>query len=166
MDVDSSARVRDWQGSSRTCAGDHCGIGFVVPEVQAVVAAAPGFIVEVENGPPNVVPAPDLGLWYDGNRMVVSHGYDLYSIYAHLADTFFVQPRPLTRCCMEFEQVSPRQILALSGNTGALHEGPLLHLRIDDDGVGSQLRVDLCRDLQDPRSGSLWAKDNDPQCLA
>ena len=165
VDLDFGPGVTDWQGGSRTCRDNHYGIDYVTPAGQAVVAAAPGFIVEAEVGWPNVPRDPDLGLWDDGNRITIYHGYGVYSIYAHLGDRFFVQARPLTRCCMEFEQVSRGQILALSGNTGALTEGPHLHFQIDEGGIGWDRRVDPYRDLQDPRSGSLWTKDNDPQCL-
>lgn len=166
IDLDFGGGVRDWQGDSHTCGENHDGINYVTPEGQAVVAAAPGFIVEAENGWPDVPRDQDLGLWEDGNRIVISHGYGLYSIYLHLSDTLFVRARPFSACsiCMEFEQVSRGQVLALSGSTGASTEEPHLHFQIDEGGIGTDLRVDPYRDLQDPRSETLWTKDNDPQC--
>jgi hypothetical protein len=150
---------------SRACRGSSSGIDYAVPEGQPVIAAAPGFIVEAENGWPEVPRDPDLGLWDDGNRITIDHGYGLYSIYTHLSDTYFVETVPITRCCMEYEWVSRGQVLALSGETGTSTQGPHLHFETYEGGIGAEHMTDPYRDPENPLSRSLWTKDNDPQCL-
>ena len=133
-----------------------------MPEGQTIVAPAPGMVVEAEGSWPNVPQDPNLGLRDDGNRIIIYHGNGLSTFYAHLGDTFYVQPRHRDFARERCETVKHGQTLALSGNTGYMTRGPHLHFQFGGFGIS---RVDPYRDVHDPSSVGWWTKDNDPQGL-
>lgn len=162
VDLDLGPGMRDWQGGNNTGKDNHYGIDYVMPEGQPIIASAPGIIVEAENTWPDVSTDPNLGLYDDGNRIIIYHGDGLYTFYAHLSNTFYVQPMHMDMNCASCERVSRGQVIALSGNTGALTRGAHLHFQFGGFG---QRRIDPYRDVNNPNSISWWTKDNDPQCL-
>jgi hypothetical protein len=177
VDLDPSLGVRDWKGGDFTYDG-HKGIDYDMPQGQQIVAAAPGTVIEAEDGFPNNPRAsdPNLGLREDGNRVIIDHGNGFRSIYAHLHSGLKVDPRPLTLSCGDsdnLEKVERGQVIALSGNTGTKTMGPHLHFQINEyDRCGDWGHpLDPFRDLYYGKHGltpssdsvSLWTKDNDPQ---
>ncbi len=82
----------------------HTGIDFCVPEGTEVVAAAPGYVVEVGVNP------------IGGIYVKIHHGDNMYSIYGHLSQRFVKAGQFVVR----------GQLIGLSGSTGAAGE-PHLH---------------------------------------
>jgi murein DD-endopeptidase MepM/ murein hydrolase activator NlpD len=162
VDLNLGPGIRDWQGGSHTGHEDNYATDYDMPDGQAIIAPAPGIIVEAENTWPNVDRDPNLGLWNDGNRIVIYHGDGLYTIYCNLSSTFYVQQRHLDMKCESCEKVKRGQIIALSDTTGANPGSPHVHFQFGGFGPN---RIDPYRNLLDPNSVSYWTKDNDPQCL-
>jgi murein DD-endopeptidase MepM/ murein hydrolase activator NlpD len=177
VDLDPSSRVRDWKGGNFSYDG-HRGIDYDMPQLQKIVATAPGIIVEAEDGWPNNprVNYTNLGLMEDGNRIIIDHENGTRSIYAHLHGGLKVDPRPLTllyTASDNLQKVERGQFIALSGNTGTRTMGPHLHFQVNRYSTygewGSPL--DPYRDSYYGTHGyspysnniSLWTKDNDPQ---
>lgn len=157
VDLDPSNKMRDWKGGTRTGHDNHFGTDYLMPVGQTIVAPAPGVIVEAEGNWPNVSKDPNLGLWDDGNRIVINHGPippyngDFYTIYAHLSKV----------SCNVGQAVRRGEKIAESGHTGNLC-GPNPHLHFQCGGFGFR-RVDPYRDTRDPKSVCYWTKDNVPQ---
>jgi len=156
VDLDLGPEMRDWKGGKRVGHDNHYGIDYDMPEGESIVAPAPGVVIEAEGNWPNVSKDPNLGLWDDGNRVVVNHGRvgpynrDFYTIYCHLKKVL----------CTVGQRVSRGEKIAESGNTGAKTGGPHLHFQCGGFGLR---RVDPYRDLLNPSSVSYWTRDNDPQ---
>jgi murein DD-endopeptidase MepM/ murein hydrolase activator NlpD len=157
VDLDPSGKMRDWKGGTRAGHDNHFGTDYFMPVGQTIVAPAPGIILEAEGNWPNVSKDPNLGLWDDGNRIVINHGVvppyfgDFYTIYAHLNKISYHVGQAVRR----------GEKIAESGHTGNL-SGPNPHLHFQCGGFGAR-RVDPYRDTRDPESVCYWTKDNDPQ---
>jgi len=156
VDLDLGPGMRDWKGGNRVGHDNHYGIDYDMPEGESIVAPAPGVVIEAEGNWPNVSKDPSLGLWDDGNRVVINHGRvgpyneDFYTIYCHLKKIL----------CTVGQRVSRGEKIAESGNTGAKTAGPHLHFQCGGFGLK---RIDPYRDLLNPSSISYWTRDNSPQ---
>lgn len=165
VDLDLGEGYRDWMGnnptyfkefSCRESINNHLGTDFFTSEGSSVVAAAPGKIRVIENSWPEKPKGTWLA-WEDGNGVVIDHGLQVYTIYAHL--------REVEISLREGQQVARGHKIGRVGRTGDFPEceKPLLHFQLDVGGFRWDLRKDPYRDLNDPNSASYWTKDNDPQ---
>jgi murein DD-endopeptidase MepM/ murein hydrolase activator NlpD len=106
-DVFGTARVINQEVKSR-----HLGLDFGVPTGTPVRAVNHGTVLLARP------------LYFEGNCVVLDHGQGLMSLYLHLSE-FRVK---------EGDEVSPGQVIGLSGGTGRA-TGPHLHLAIRWQGV-------------------------------
>lgn len=119
-----------------------------------VVAAAPGVVIEAEDGWPNNPRAedPNTGLRDDGNRVVINHGSGLLTIYCHLHSVTVAVGQTVAR----------GETIGFSGRSGYFGADQPGHLHFQFGGFG-QARIDPYRDVLDSKSHNWWTKDNDPQ---
>jgi len=156
VDLDPGPGMRNWMGQNEAGHDNHYGTDWAMPEGEAIVAPAPGIVIEAEGNWPNVSKDPNLGLWDDGNRVTINHGRvwpyprDFYTIYCHLKKIL----------CSVGQRVNRGQKIAESGNTGHLTTAPHLHFQCGGFGWN---RVDPYRELKNPTSICYWTKDNAPQ---
>jgi len=170
VDLDPGLGVVDWKGG-RHCTNRHMGIDYLLPEGTPIVAPAPGTVIEAVGSWPNVPTDPNLGLYDSGNTVAVSHpvqygndgwgsATEFLTIYAHL--------KSIHPSIQGGSKVSRGQVIAYSGNTGALSKGPHLHFQCGGFG---QYHADPYRDIyhskhlswQYSNSLSYWTVDNKPQ---
>ena len=111
-----SAATSDGFGTERVFNGEvksrHLGLDYAV---------GPGTPVRAINGGTVLLARP---LYFEGGFVVIDHGQGLLSLYLHLSD-FKVS---------EGDQVSPGQLIALSGGSGRA-TGPHLHLAVRWQGI-------------------------------
>lgn len=183
VDLDPAVnKVRDWSGGTKAI-DSHFGVDYAADMGTPVRAAAPGVVIQAEDGYPDKPRTEDS--WFDmknsGNYVIIDHGNGYMSVYAHLSKIEVI-PRELTPDPdnSALQRVKRGEIIGYVGSTGH-STGPHLHLQIQKytskgHYIGGGYAIDPYRDLFHradiawaacklcfSNSISLWTRDNDPQ---
>jgi murein DD-endopeptidase MepM/ murein hydrolase activator NlpD len=97
----------------RSTLGEHSGIDFGIPQGTPIKAAESGYIAKVA-----------IGTKYYGNYIMIIHGGNITTLYAHLSSVKVSQDQYVNR----------GDIIGYSGNTG-FSSGPHLHFEVRSNGI-------------------------------
>ncbi|MCX7625326.1 MAG: M23 family metallopeptidase [Candidatus Sumerlaeaceae bacterium] len=127
-------------------------VDFDMPESEQVCAAAGGKVVCVQQS--FTAATLDLKGRTKANRIIIDHGYGIFSQYLHL--------KPNSATVREGDLVRGGQVIALSGNTGYSTK-PHLHFQVQD-AMGRSLPLRFA-DVPGgtPRQGELYYSQNNLQ---
>jgi len=186
VNLDQFPNLRDWTGGAKTY-DNHKGTDFIANTGTKIVAAAPGQVFAAWDGWPNNPHWPgkaangENDYWENGNFVVLSHGYNLWSAYHHL-DSITLPGVPWDSYSSG-AFVKRGDLIGYSGYSGYEYnlveimtpDQAHLHFEITDVTIDQSAfhYRDPFRDLYFGKHGysrqsspiSFWTVDNDIQCF-